>query len=541
MISERWEYGLMAFAVILMVSMFVCCASAEEPRMEWSKTFGGMSLDEGRLVQQTSDGGYIIAGWTASFGAGSTDVYLIKTNKEGNEEWSKTFGGSSLEFGYSVQQTSDGGYILTGETRSFGVGKSDVHLIKTDKEGNEEWSKTFGGQDFDWGYSVRQTSDGGYIIAGCTSSFGAGNYDVYLIKTNKEGNEEWSKTFGGTGPEYGFSVQQTSDDGYIISGYTQSSGAGGHDVYLIKTDEEGNEEWSKTFGGSDYDCGRSVQQPSDGGYIIAGNRGGFVAADVYLIKTDEEGNEEWSRIFGGSSLDYGFSVQQTSDDGYIIAGSTGSFGAGSRDVYLIKTNVEGNEEWSETFGGTGPEEGYSVQQTSDGGYIIAGSTGSFGVGVDVWLIKLAAVVVTSCDPNGNETNQFTPGENVYVTAEGLEPNANYSIWIQDDPVNEEDILNTSEDPSGLQENVTTNATGRFGPILIWSISANEPTTYREYDIVVDKQDNGINRGKYNSDSDGIDSATAVGFVAPVPELPTMMLFLVGLVGLAGYVLRRKNG
>jgi hypothetical protein len=345
MISERWEYGLMAFAVILMVSMFVCCASAEEPRMEWSKTFGGMSLDEGRLVQQTSDGGYIIAGWTASFGAGSTDVYLIKTNKAGNEEWSKTFGGSSLEFGYSVHQTSDGGYILTGETRSFGAGKSDVHLIKT------------------------------------TSSFGAGNYDVYLIKTDKEGNEEWSKTFGGTGPEYGFSVQQTSDDGYIISGYTQSSGAGGH--------------------------------------------------DVYLIKTDEEGNEKWSRIFGGSSLDYGFSVQQTSDGGYIIAGSTGSFGAGSRDVYLIKTNVEGNEEWSKTFGGTGPEEGYSVQQTSDGGYIIAGSTGSFGVGVDVWLIKLAAAVVTSCDPNGNETNQFTPGENVYVTAEGLEPNANYSIWIQD--------------------------------------------------------------------------------------------------------------
>jgi len=306
----------------------------------------------------------------------------------GHSNWFvNTFGGSSNDSGNSVQQTTDGGYIITGSTGTY----SDVLLIKTDSDGNEEWNKTFGGSDSDNGSSVQQTQDGGYIITGTIWSFGSGQQkDVWLIKTDSNGNEEWNQTFGGSDSDGGSSVQQTQDGGYIITGYTWSFGSGYSDVWLIKTDSNGNEEWNKTFGGSDSDFGNSVQQTTDGGYIITGYILGSV---VWLIKTDPNGNEEWNKTFG-SSADEGRSVQQTQDGGYIITGSTQSFGSGQEDVYLIKTDSNGNEEWNQTFGGSSNDWGSSVQQTHDGGYIITGSTWSFGSGYsDVWLIKT--------DPQGN--------------------------------------------------------------------------------------------------------------------------------------------
>ena len=371
--------------------MYLSISALAQPYTLWTQTFGGSNGDYGRSVQQTDDGGYIIAGYTYSYGAGSCDFYLIKTNTSGNEQWSQTYGGRDGDVGRSVQQTSDGGYIILGYTYSPVTQSYDVYMIKTYENGNELWWQTFGGSSDDRGYSVQQTDDGGYIIAGITESYGAGVYDVYLIKTDAEGNEEWWQTFGGSNADRGYSVQQTSDGGYIIAGYTWSYGAGADDVYLIKTDANGNEQWSQTFGGNSNDLGQSVQQTSDGGYIIVGytlspSTGYY---DVYLIKTDANGNESWSQTFGGSSDDRGNSVQQTSDGGYIIAGRTSSYGAGSGDVYLIKTDTSGNEQWYQTFGGSEDDWGYSVQQTDDGGYIIAGYTESYGAGgKDIYLIRV---------------------------------------------------------------------------------------------------------------------------------------------------------
>jgi outer membrane protein assembly factor BamB len=353
----------------------------------WEQTFGGQNEDRGHSVQQTQDGGYIITGEIESFGNGWSDIYLIKTDENGNELWSQTFGGEFNEIGYSVQQTTDGGYIIGGHTSSFGNGGRDVYLIKTDENGNELWSQTFGGTNGDRGYSVQQTTDGGYIITGETNSFGNGNLDVYLIKTDENGNELWSQTFGGTNGDIGYSVQQTTDGGYIITGSTNSFGNGSVDFYLIKTDENGNEQWSKTFGGEEFDKGYSVQQTTDGGYIITGSTNSFGngSGNVYLIKTDENGNEQWSKTFGDDYNNYGHSVQQTTDGGYIITGLTYYLGS---DVYLIKTDENGNEQWSQTLGGENFDYVYSVQQTTDGGYIITGYTDSFGNGgYDVYLIK----------------------------------------------------------------------------------------------------------------------------------------------------------
>jgi hypothetical protein len=390
---------LVSLAAVLLISLVsLSCSLWKTPFTQpaWSNTFGGPGEDYGLSVQQTSDGGYIIAGSTEFYGAGSRDVWLIKTDSSGNETWNKTFGGPADDRGYSVGQTSDGGYIITGYTWSYGAGNEDVWLIKADSSGDLSWNRTFGGSSVDHGNSVQQTLDGGYIIAGWTYSYGAGRDDVWLIKTDSSGDLSWNKTFGGSDSDFGSSVQQTSDGGYIIVGSTNSYGAGDDDVWLIKTDSSGDLSWSKTFGGSDADGGTSIQQTSDGGYTIIGDTFSYGNGnrDAWLIKTDSSGNRAWDKTFGSSGVDYGNWAQQTPGGGYIICGSHGDStdrDGSSYDVRLMKTDSLGNETWGGYFGGSDFDWGNSLQQTSDGGYVVAGFTRSYGAGsYDIWLIKVTA-------------------------------------------------------------------------------------------------------------------------------------------------------
>jgi hypothetical protein len=289
-----WVRGLiLALLSVSLVALFTQPAYA----VKFVKIYGVTDDDYAYSVRQTSDGGYIVAGYTLSSGAGSFDAFLVKTNANGNPIWSKTYDVyhglpfRSSDYAYSVQQTSDGGYILAGYTSSFMVGP-DIFLIKTDANGNIQWSKTYGGASYDYAHSVRQTSDGGYIVAGYTNSFGASSFEIFLIKTDANGNIIWAKTYGGTYWDEASSVQQTLDGGYIVAGFTPSFGAGGWDIFLIKTDANGNIIWAKTYGGTDDDRASYVQQTSDSGYIVAGRTASFGAglSDVFLVKTDANGN-----------------------------------------------------------------------------------------------------------------------------------------------------------------------------------------------------------------------------------------------------------
>ncbi|MFZ2534662.1 MAG: hypothetical protein WAX02_00515 [Methanothrix sp.] len=386
--------------------------SAPIPEEEWNRTYGGSSDDVGTYGQQTKDGGYIITGYTSSYGADAPfswlikvqhrgDLWLIKTDAKGHKEWDRTYGGLGKDLGFFVQQTKDEGYIIVGGKKSFWiVGNYDLWIIKTDAKGNVLWDRTFGGSGEDLGFSVQQTNDDGYIIAGYTS-FTNGK-KAWIIEIDSQGNKQLDMATGRADSEAA-SIGLTKDGGYIIAGYTPSSGSGKEDVWLIKTNSKLHWDWLKTFGGPSRDLGLSVQETEDGGYIIAGLTESFGAGkgDVWLIKTDPKGDKEWDRTFGGSNFDSGASVQQTRDGGYIITGyntiTTDNVRSYSRlfnsanigRVWLIKTDSKGIELWTEAFGGTRNDWGNSVQETRDGGYIITGVTESYGAGKeDVWLIKV---------------------------------------------------------------------------------------------------------------------------------------------------------
>ncbi len=354
------------------------------PDTLWTRTYGGNDVDVAYSVQQTADGGYVVAGYTLSFGAGEGDFYLVKTNSQGDTLWTRTCGGSDWDVALSVQQTTDGSYFVGGYTWSFGTGGADFYLVKTNDLGDTLWTRTYGGSDDDGANSVQLTSDGGCIMAGHTNSFGAGSGDFYLVKTNSQGDTLWTRTYGGSDGDEAYSVQQTSDGGYVIIGNKHV------DLWLVKTDSQGDTLWTSTWRGiSPYWAYYCVQQTTDSGYIVAGDAysdGGD--NDFYLAKTNSTGMPLWERTYGGYGVDIPHSVQQTSDGGYIVAGRAHSFGTGEGDFYLVKTNSQGDTLWTRTYGGSLYENALSIQQTADGGYIVAGSTNSFGAGeTDFYLVK----------------------------------------------------------------------------------------------------------------------------------------------------------
>jgi len=388
--------------ILLTIFTFFLFSTILTAQITFQKTFGNAYLYTDYSVDLTSDGGYIIT----CYGASAGGISLIKVNASGDTLWTRNFTGLIHYAGWDVHQTTDGGYFLAGTASSL-AGNTSACLIKTDSGGNILWAKTIGGPFNEYGNSAQQTNDGGYIICGQSLSYAAGPVDIYLVKTDGNGDTLWTKTFGGTAIDEGISVMQTNDGGYIITGTTDSFGAGSSDIYLIKTDGNGNMIWSKTFGGTGFDEASDVKQTNDGGYIIAGMTFSFGAGsyDMYLIRTDVNGDTLWTKTFGGGAYEAAYSVQQTSDGGFIIGGMAHSFGAGNEDVYLVKTNSTGDLLWSKVYGGVNDDDGFCFRQTVDSGFIICGFTYSFNnTGPPrIYLIKTDSNGSSGCNENNAAT------------------------------------------------------------------------------------------------------------------------------------------
>ncbi len=382
------------FLVASLVLLGISNVDASSSPATWDKLYGGALDDEAAAIVQTGDGGYVIAGTTYSFGVGSADFWLIKVDANGNVEWNQTYGGPEADVAIAMVQTSDGGYALAGETYSFGAGDSDFWLIKVDSSGSIQWNKTYGEATADGANSVIQTSDGGYVMAGYSTDNVTGR-DLWFVKTDSSGNMQWNRTYGGSRWDDAESVIQTGDGGYALAGESNSfSDDVPHDCWLVKTDSDGNMEWNKTYDGDGgFDGANSLVQTSDGGYTLAGHTGGFIGQNVWIIKTDPDGNRIWDVIWDTAEPTRTSCMIQTSDGGYAVTGWTESLAgfAGFRSyLFLVKVDLNGNIQWNSSYTGLGDSKALFVVQTDDGGYALAGTTRSTDEGAhyDIWFAKV---------------------------------------------------------------------------------------------------------------------------------------------------------
>lgn len=370
----------------LLISITAQTALSQPPDLQWERVFGGAGDERGLSVQETRDAGLIVAGYTGSKGSGGRDLLLIKTDKEGDLEWERTIGGPGRDEGWAAVETRDG-FVIAGVTDSWGFGKKDLLLVKADSDGYERWKKTFGGPEDDWGVAILETTDG-LVIAGVTTSSGSGGSDGWIVKIDTDGNLLWEVVIGGSKND-GFASILETGDGYLLAGTTESYGAGGKDLWLVKTDARGEKIWEKTFGKDGDERGNYILEVGGSLYLVgASESGGSGGRDLFVVKTDGEGETIWENTYGGSGDDGGSSALAAKDDGVIVVGYTGSQGNGQLDLWLLKIGAEGEKVWEKNFGGAGFDLGRSIVSTKDGGLSIVGWTESQGSGgQDLWLLK----------------------------------------------------------------------------------------------------------------------------------------------------------
>jgi regulation of enolase protein 1 (concanavalin A-like superfamily) len=376
---------------LIILTAFLSIGFLAQAQISFDKDLEGgfMDSDESYCVVQTDDGGYVMSGaiWTSD--DAGFDIALMKVSETGDKLWVKTYGIGfmNMEIGYGLTKTTDGGFMVCGGTDGFTGSDDDMWIIRTDENGDSLWSRTFGGENQEYAHTVIQTNEGGFLVAGSTNSFGAGFDDVYIVKTDENGMEQWSKTYGTQSGDVAYSVQQTTDGGYIFGGSTN----GYSDGYIIKTDVNGDSLWTRTFGGPPTDEFFSIKQTDDGGYVAGGSTmtTGAGNYDFWMVKLGTNGEMEWEKTYGGEEKDKAWSLIQSNDGGYFIAGFTESYAQAEEDegVFLVKTNANGDTLWTRTYGGAHNDGAHFAIQTIDGGYAVTGYTYVIGEQFNFYLIK----------------------------------------------------------------------------------------------------------------------------------------------------------
>ncbi|MCW3101828.1 MAG: hypothetical protein JWO09_268 [Bacteroidetes bacterium] len=383
--------------IIPLAAVLLSMFSMNAQVVKFEVVIGGSGYDYGYSVAQTYDKGYIVAGATSSFGNGSMDAYMVKVDSNGVPQLHRTYGGINIEQAYSIKETSDSGMVIAGYTNSFGHGGYDMYLIKTNIYGDTVWTKTYGGTNWDFGYSAQQTTDGGYILAGSTYSFGNGNSDMYLIKTNATGDTTWTKTFGGSNDDEARCVKQTSDGGYILTGWTKSFGDASGDIYTVKTDSNGDTLWTYRYPGTQEDASYDVvEYPTK--YLIGGKSKSVVPGNMQgvALEISLTGAFQYIGDYGGAAEDGTNAVAYSPGGRFAVMGYTYSFGGGlgtSDYLLYIENPVTGLH--SGTYGASKMEQAYSIQNTTDGGYIICGNSSSYSILDHIYIIKTDSNGVSS--------------------------------------------------------------------------------------------------------------------------------------------------
>ncbi len=383
--------------VILIVGWTVLTAQAlAQYRIGFVRNHGGAGNEEARDVDELPNGDLLVAGWTTSFGHGSNDLYLTKWSSGGDLLWTQTYGGTGQD-GYEwvgLQVTSDGGSVLCGESNSSPALSRDFYVVRTDGDGNVLWQRDYGGADEERPRDLRQTRDGGFIIVGFTRSYGQGPASYYVVKTDPNGNVAWDGSYGGYAIDDAHSVDVLKDGGYVVAGYTTSFGSGPADIYVVRLDEDGEIVWEHTYGGAGSEGVAEyvrIREIADGGFGIASftTSSGHGGKDAYFVKTDPAGNVLWTRTYGGTGNDDARDFVPLPEGGFALVGYTYSWGQ-SGDLFLIVTNSSGQQRWRRHIGGAGQQIGYSLEPTNDGGLVAVGSTITNG-NSNFYIVKLDAV------------------------------------------------------------------------------------------------------------------------------------------------------
>jgi hypothetical protein len=399
-LSMKRNWMTLQILVSILAMSVVLSTPALGQNLLWSGAYGGYYSEKGSACISTVNGGFMALGSTFSYGVGDWDIYALRLDSLGDTLWSKTYGGPATDYGHDILATDDGGFLIVGSSRSYGSGGKDLYLIKTSFMGDTLWTRAYGGVADDEGCSVQPVSGGGYIICGTTNSFGAGFSDFYLVRIDAAGDTLWTRAYGGAGGESGFAARATGDGGFIAIGNTGTFGEGYSSIYVVRVDAAGDTLWTGAYGGTRADFGHSIEITLDGGFLLVGATGSYGAGyyDAYLIKTDAAGVVQWEETYGGTKEDRAYSARQTADGGFILAGSTESFGSGKKDVYLVKTDPFGIELWSAAYGGTLADESRMVLTQSNGDFVVVGESYSYALGgSDLYVLKVAGNQSTSVE------------------------------------------------------------------------------------------------------------------------------------------------